>query len=481
MLSKVTFAGATALLFAAMPASAQDTAPQLYHGFTLLDPESATAKPNAWLVVRNGRIDLVGSGTLPQGEYERHDMRGLYGMPGLIDAHAHLTAGPQRITMADGKPQVEITAGDEFSRSNAAIALAYGTTTIRNPAGSTQANARYDAMIASGEWIGPYALHAGEVIQPPPFAGESFAYPTTHAEWDAEAARQAAAGMTYFKLYTDLTEEELTSGVKAAKAHGLIPIAHLNNVGWTRALELGVEQFEHALPTSPSLLEPSARAQFSFGADYMIRWWELADLDGHLMQELVGQLVANRAEVDLTLMVNELVYFPDEWDSRFPDLAGELPDYIHPAQAAALEPNYAALRTVPPEQLARGKAVWRKVLGFAKLLHEAGVRLMIGTDSTGGSAMSYELENHAEAGIDTWEILRMATSGNADLMGLADTGRVAPSYEADVVFLRANPVSDVRNVEKVAFVLNNGSLFDRGALLDIAREIATNARSRSQN
>jgi hypothetical protein len=459
------------------PALAQGGEPHLYVGFTLVDPDTASQTPDAWIVVRGQRIDRVGSGTPPAGEYEGHDMRGLYAMPGLIDAHAHLTAGPQRLTMVDGKPQIEITAGDEFSRSNAAIALAYGTTTIRNPAGSTQANARYDAMVARGAWLGPQALHAGEVIQPPPFVGESFAYPTTPEEWDDEATRQAAAGMTYFKLYTDLKEDELAQGVRAAKAHGLIPIAHLNNVSWTRALELGVEQFEHALPTSPALLEPAVRPEFAFEADYTTRWWELADLNGPLIRQLVDQLVARRAEVDLTLMVNELIYFADEWDARFPKFAGELPDYIHPAQVSALEPNYAAMRAVPPELVARGKAVWPKVLGFAKLLHDAGVRLMIGTDSTGGSAMSYELENHVEAGISPWEVLRMATSGNAELMGLADTGRLAASYEADILFLTADPVSDVRNVSSVAFVVNNGDLHERDALLDVARQIATSARA----
>src|SRR5690606_30836507 len=132
-----------------------------------------------------------------------------HAMPGLIDAHGHLTAGPQRVTMVDGAPRIEIVTGDEFSRLNAAVALAFGATTVRNPGGSAEAAARYDAMVAGGEWVGPQALHAGEVLQPPPFEGESFAYPTTAAEWDAEAARQAAAGMTYFKLYTGLTEDEL--------------------------------------------------------------------------------------------------------------------------------------------------------------------------------------------------------------------------------------------------------------------------------
>src|SRR5690606_8628617 len=136
--------------------------------------------------------------------------------------------------------------------------------------------------IASGAWAGPEARHAGAIIQPPPSGGDAFAYPTTPEQWDAEAADQAAAGMAYFKLYTDLTGDEIASGVTAARAHGLIPIAHLDGVSWTRAAELGVKEIEPALPTSSDLLEPEARAQFARDpfSRHMFTWFELADLDG---------------------------------------------------------------------------------------------------------------------------------------------------------------------------------------------------------
>lgn len=467
-----------AALFAALSthASAQEAAPaQLYSGFVLVDPETATRTADAWLVVRDGRIEHVGAGAAPSGNFDHHDMRGLFGLPGLIDAHAHLMAGPHQFELIDGELQVGITTGDEFTRSNAAIALAFGVTSVRNPGGSAAAAARYDAMIANGEWVGPEARHAGEILQPPPFDGESFAYPTSATEWNAEAARQAGAGMTYFKLYTDLTEEELALGVEAARAHGLVPIAHLNSVSWKRGLELGVEQFLHALPTSPALLEPEAREAYALGPDFMVRWWELADLDGPLLQDLAASLARAEATVDLTLLVSQMVYFADQWETLLPLMASP-PDYFHPAHLEALGPAYEAMRGVPAEQLARGRAVWPKVLAFARLLHDRGVSLMIGTDGNGGAGIHYELENHVRAGIPVWEVLRMATSGNANLIGLTGTGRIAPGLEADMVFLRSDPVADVRNVEHVEFVMNNGTLYEREALLGIARQIAEAAR-----
>jgi imidazolonepropionase-like amidohydrolase len=106
---------------------------------------------------------------------------------------------------------------------------------------------------------------------------------------------------------------------------------------------------------------------------------------------------------------------------------------------------------------------------------------MIGTDGTGGTPIyARELAHHVEAGIPAWEVLRMATSGNAELMGLGEqTGRIAAGYEADLVFLSADPSTNVENVGEVMLVVNNGKLYEPQELLEIARNIADAARERA--
>jgi imidazolonepropionase-like amidohydrolase len=470
--------GEVATSSAAQPVAGADG--DLYFGFTRVDPNAQQRVPNSWVVVRDGRIAEMGAGAQPVGDFAaRRDMTGSYGMPGLIDAHAHITIAPFETGVENGAPFVGFKWGDEYSRSNAAIALAFGVTTVRNPAGVTAANQEYDAMIASGAWAGPEARHAGAIIQPPPSGGDAFAYPTTPAEWDAEASDQAAAGMTYFKLYTDLTEDEIASGIAAARAHGLIPIAHLDGVSWTRAADLGVRQIEHALPTSSDLLDPEARAQFVRDpfSRHMFTWFELADLDGPLLRQMIETLLEQGVVVNLTLMVNEIVYNADRFDALLPKQ-----DYYHPDTDAAARGNYAAIATIwSQEDFTRARAVWPKVLRFAKLLYDSGVPLMIGTDGTGGTPVyARELSHHVEAGISAWDVLRMATSGNADLMGLGEeTGRFAEGYEADLVFLSADPSADVRNVGEVALVVNNGEAYEPQSLLDIAHDVADAARARA--
>ena len=82
-----------------------------------------------------------------------------------------------------------------------------------------------------------------------------------------------------------------------------------------------------------------------------------------------------------------------------------------------------------------------------------------------------ELSHHVAAGIPAWNVLRMATSGSAQLIGLTDTGRIALGLEADLVF-RADPTLDVQHTRDVELVVTNGRAHKPEELLDSARRIA---------
>lgn len=436
----------------------------VYHGFTLVDPATEKRIENAWVVIEGGRLARIGSGKPPRpaAGMHAHDLSGRFVLPGLIDAHAHVTAtGILDVEIRDGAPVLSMRIDERITRRNARVALARGVTTVRNPAGSPRANAQYDRMIAEGTWIGPEALHAGAVIQPPPMSGEMFRYPRTEAEWHAEAAEEAKLGMKYFKLYTDLNEQELATGIRIAHEHGLEAIAHLKGVSWTRAIELGIDGLEHALPTSPDLLEPEARAQYTAELDqtsrFMYRWFELADYDGPLIRELVDLLARKKIPVNLTLVVHELIYNTDDLSRVLPAFEREA---FHPDVLAVYETQLrASAAGWTLEDYERARRVMPKVQAFARLLHDAGVPMMVGTDAGGGVLLGRELELHTEAGIPTWDVLRMATSEAADIMGIGERiGRIKEGYEADLVVLDADPLSNVRAVDRVHAVINNGKV-----------------------
>lgn len=433
----------------------------VYHGFTLIDPATRTRVENAWVVVEGRRLSKVGSGRPPAADPARiHDLSGRFMLPGFIDAHAHVSStGILQVEVRDGVPSITMKIDDRITEHNGRIALARGVTTVRNPGGSPDASALYDRKVTAGEWLGPEARHAGAVIEPPPFFGDMFRYPRSEAEWQAEAAREAQLGMKYLKLYMDLSEDELATGIRVAHQHGLQAIAHLNRVSWTRAIELGIDGLEHALPTSPDLLEPDARAKYLAEQDatsrFMYRWFELADYDGPLIRNLVEQLARKRIALNLTLVVNELVYNTDDLARVLPPSERKFiePDVlaVHEAQLRASATGWTA------DDFRRARAVMPKVLRFARLLHEAGVPMMIGTDGGGGILFARELELHRDAGISAWDVLQMATSGAADIMRMGDRiGRIEAGYEADLVILDADPLVDVRAASQVHAVINNG-------------------------
>jgi len=453
-------------LIQAGTANKAGAAADLYTGLTLIDPVKETRTAKSYILVKDGRIAATGVGAPPASLKPDRviDLAGRYALPGFVDAHAHITGAPPEFKVVDGQVSVTMTSDDKLTQHSGRIALAFGVTTVRNPGGDPEANARYDRMIATGQWLGPEAVHAGSVIEPPPFGGASFTYPRTEAQWQAEGARQAKLGMRYFKLYVDLSEEELATGIRVAHQHGLKAIAHLNKVSWTRAAELGIDGLEHALPTSPDLLEPEQRTQYlaELGPDskFFYRWFERVDYDGPLMRRLVDLLARKRVVTNMTFLVNDLVYNIDDPNRAFPDLE-MVRRYSYPGTVEiAIKQLQASNTGWTPGDYERARAVMPKVLKLGAILHQAGVPMMIGTDGAGGGPYyARELGLHQKAGIPAWAILRMATSGATDLLGMGNrTGRIEPGLEADVVFLTADPVADVTNAAKVYGVLNNGRL-----------------------
>ncbi len=464
------FAFATTTLLLSVNSHASHSTLDLYTNLVLLDPEKEGRTANAYILVADRKIVEVGTGTPNAKSKARiHNMGGRFALPGFIDAHAHITLGPQVVQVRDGIPSITFKSDDAISQRYGRIALAYGVTTVRNPGGETAANARYEQMVANGQWIGPDALSAGAIVEPPPFDPPYFVYPRTEDEWQAEAAHQAQLGMKYFKLYSELTEEEVARGIRVAHQHGLKAIAHLNKVSWTRAAQLGIDGLEHALATSPDLLEPQQRATYisELGADskFMYRWYELADYDGPRIREMIHLIVEKKIALNLTLVVNEIVYNSDNLNRAYP---AEFRRYEDPK---TLESALTGLRLSStgwtPDDFIRARAIMPKVLQFARRLYEAGAKMMIGTDGHGGSWFyARELALHAQAGIPIWAVLHMATSQAADILGIGrHTGRIAPGFDADVVFLDRDPSRDIGAARSVHSVLSKGRYFVSNELL----------------
>ena len=73
---------------------------------------------------------------------------------------------------------------------------------------------------------------------------------------------------------------------------------------------------------------------------------------------------------------------------------------------------------------------------------------------------SQELKFMVELGISNKDVLKFSSASAADLMGLADRGRIEEGFYADLLIVSGNPVEDisaVSNQENHRRVIKNGA------------------------
>jgi imidazolonepropionase-like amidohydrolase len=125
-----------------------------------------------------------------------------------------------------------------------------------------------------------------------------------------------------------------------------------------------------------------------------------------------------------------------------------------------------------PEVHAQGKRVRRLLV---RRLHEAGVKLLLGTDAgqaytAPGFSIHEELQALVEAGLTPYEALRTGTTAAAEYLGLSkEWGVVTPGARADLVMLHRNPLDRIEHAATPVGVIVRGRWFDRPALDGLLR------------
>lgn len=122
--------------------------------------------------------------------------------------------------------------------------------------------------------------------------------------------------------------------------------------------------------------------------------------------------------------------------------------------------------------------LYRAQQRLAKVLADAGVPMMTGSDVTGASwevpgvSLHQEFDELAAAGLTPMQVLRATTSGPARFAGREDLGAVEPGRRADLVLLREDPTLSVAALHGVLGVVRNGTLHDADQLEAIKTRLA---------
>ena len=134
----------------------------------------------------------------------------------------------------NGRPTLRYDYDEAATRELTTLQLAFGITTVRNPAGPTDKAVAIRNRVRLGLQEGPRILTAGAPLEIFGQPNAQVATPTPEAV-EAEVARQAAMGVDIIKLYAGLSAPLVRAGVAAAHRHGLQAIAHCWVTSWTDA------------------------------------------------------------------------------------------------------------------------------------------------------------------------------------------------------------------------------------------------------
>jgi imidazolonepropionase-like amidohydrolase len=432
----IQIALAASMLAAALPADASAQEPVAFVDVMVVPMTSKERLPHHTVVVQDGQIAAVAPASeveVPAGAM-RIDGRGKWLVPGLVDMHVHL-----------------------FSRSDLDLYLANGVTTIRNLGGYGAADSILEIRraIEAGDLRGPTIFTSGNWLDGDPPYRDINTVVRTPEEARREVERQHRAGYDFIKVYQSLSPEVYAAIVDRAKQRGMPVTGHVPGpVGIEGVLRSRQSGIEHAA----AILLPALGFRPTEEAS----------------RALARQVAEAGVAVTPTLWILELAFTQRSGPAGIAEIVAR-PEmrYLPPERFATWRDDnmFAAFPRLPA---AEGAVRLEAVRRFVGHLHDAGARILAGTDadvagSVPGFAIHEELRRLVEAGLTPREALQAATAAPAEylaevLSDLEPFGTIEVGGRADLILLDADPLEDVAYLEEPAGVMARGTWFPASEL-----------------
>lgn len=364
----------------------------------VVDGARGAIATNAALVIRDGLIAQIESEPFnPPAGATVIEAGGRYVVPGLIDAHTHIS------TLA-----------------NARRALESGVTTVRSASTNNFQDVALRDLVKQGALPGPDVVAAGVFVTPD--LGE-----TMLADARLGALKD---GVT--------SEAALRSVVR-------INLDHRVNVIKTRGTERA------GLPTTDPRKQTYTEQQLAWVVD------EASKGGVPVMAHAHGDEGAWAAVKAGVRSIEHGTYLSDSTLSLMRQRGTFLvPTYITVVDLTRVGGDYD-----DPILTLRGAHMLPRLGETVQRAHRMGVKIVTGADTQYGpeslSRISGEVAHLVELGLTPVEALRSATTVAADLLGLAGkTGAIQTGFEADLIVVERNPLQDVRALADVLVVISNG-------------------------
>ncbi|MEX2178510.1 MAG: amidohydrolase family protein [Gemmatimonadaceae bacterium] len=447
----------SSLLAATQAARAQQlssdtsSAPLAIVRVTVIDPATASVRPEQTVVIDRGRIVAVDNFSTARVPPNARvvNAHGKFLIPGLWDMHVHW-----------------------WHQEDLALTLANGVTGARVMWGDT-AHHSWRRAIEAGRMLGPRQI-IGSVI----FDGPQPYWPGSVALGTADEARAAvqrahAEGSDFIKVYSRLPRDVFFAIADEARRLGLPFAGHVPSaVTVAEVSNAGQRTIEHLtrIPFAVSSRETALRSMPTSAAPDRIG--------------VVGVEAVRSFDEQKATALFELFLRNDTWQS--PTLTaprwrayGNDPEFTNDARlkyvAKWLRDSWVeapGLRGWTDETFDRQREIFAGSLRLVAAMHRAGVGLLAGTDIGNpylypGFSLHDELQLFVQAGLTPMEALQTATSNAARFLGKEADFGVSVGRIADLVLLEGDPLQEIRNTQKIAAVIFGGRLLHRQQLDEI--------------
>jgi imidazolonepropionase-like amidohydrolase len=389
----------------------------------LIIDASEPARGPSTVVVENGRIARIEDGATAPAGATVVDMRSKTVLPGLIDAHVHLTGDPGTPFWRDAIDPPELAAVTGVK--NALLTVRAGFTTVRDLGAPGSSSFALRDAIRDRVVPGPRVVASGGALSIIGGHGDVSGFrPEVNAALDpggtcTGADECASRVREWAKRGSDVIKITSTGGVLSQQGRGLeghFDPAEIRAITST-AHRLGLKVAAHAHGARG--IEDAARA----GVD-SIDHGTFADAPALQAMKASGSwyVPTLMAFTGLRDRVGKNVYTP-----------------------------------VVEAKARDALAQWGKGLTAAR---RAGVKIAFGTDAGvfehGRNGEEAELMVRL-GGMSPREVLVSATTGAADLLGLAsEVGSLAPGKSADLIAVEGDPLTDATALTRVRYVMTRG-------------------------
>jgi len=268
----------------------------------------------------------------------------------------------------------------------------------------------------------------------------------------------ADRGINSFKVYQNITKEDLKSVVATAHAKGKKVTGHICSVTYREAAEIGIDNIEHGFFQSSDFVGDKIDnfcPAFKRG-----RALSALPIDAPEMKDLMQFLIEKDVAITSTLTVFE------PYTDREVVLGGGL-DAMSPEIQEGLMKSHERQQGRDASEMAD----FQKQMAWEKMFYEMGGKLLAGTDPTGagrtiaGYANQRMIELFIEAGFRITEAIKISTLDGAKFLERDESvGSLEVGKQADLLIINGDLEADVSNIRKIEFVFKDGVGFDSPAI-----------------